>query len=262
VIAVDPKSGAIRKRVVLDSVDIASTKELVTLRTNRERTRLYIANGSDESATILALPDLRIVREITIEGEQIRDAVPDPQGRFLYLLGRRVHVFDANGEKELRTLAIDEPSAIAASATMVVVAKGPIILRFDLPSFASNQGLAISDVGSIRTLLLAANNVVVAFTNGAFIEIATPPRFDPICLPEGSGPQIAALAPHDLVLFAERRCNSSSAFDTAAHRVTPASLYGISAYALAYEAASNTLAATDRAGFLTIYKVPRAAAAR
>jgi hypothetical protein len=67
------------------------------------------------------------------------------------------------------------------------------------------------------------------------------------------------LAPHDLVLFAERRCNSSSAFDTAARRVAPASLYGVSAYALAYDAASNTLAATDRVGYLTIYKVPRMA---
>ena len=33
------------------SAEIASTKELVTMRTNRDRTRLYIANGTDESAT-------------------------------------------------------------------------------------------------------------------------------------------------------------------------------------------------------------------
>src|SRR5205823_2818791 len=53
VIAVDPKTGAIRKRVVLDNAEIAATKELVTLRTNGDASRLFIANGSDESAMIL-----------------------------------------------------------------------------------------------------------------------------------------------------------------------------------------------------------------
>src|SRR6185503_16049522 len=55
VAAIDPGTGAIRKQVVLDSADIAATKELVTLRTNAGRTRLYIANGTDESALILSL---------------------------------------------------------------------------------------------------------------------------------------------------------------------------------------------------------------
>src|SRR5688572_4512092 len=95
VLAVDPTTGAIKRRVVLDSAEIASTKEMVTFRTNRERTRLFIANGSDESATILSLPDLGVLREITMEGEVIRDVVPDPKGRYIYLLGRRVHIFDA-----------------------------------------------------------------------------------------------------------------------------------------------------------------------
>src|SRR5436305_6102484 len=58
VVAIDPKSGEVKRRLVLDSAEIASTKELVTLRTNPARTRLYIANGSDESASILALPDM------------------------------------------------------------------------------------------------------------------------------------------------------------------------------------------------------------
>jgi DNA-binding beta-propeller fold protein YncE len=104
VIAVDPKSGDVLKRVVLDSAEIAATKELVTLRTNPERTRLYIANGSDESATILSLPDLAVLREITMEGETIRDVLPDPKGRYVYVLGRRVHVYDKEGDTELRTL--------------------------------------------------------------------------------------------------------------------------------------------------------------
>ena len=44
--------------------------------------------------------------------------------------------------------------------------------------------------------------------------------------------------------------------------MTPASLYGINAYAVAYDRLSNTLVATDRAGFLTIYNVPRPALAQ
>ena len=46
VIAVDPKSGAVKKKVILDSAEIAATKELVTLRTNADRSLLYVANGS------------------------------------------------------------------------------------------------------------------------------------------------------------------------------------------------------------------------
>ncbi|HWS72874.1 MAG TPA: hypothetical protein VN605_12210, partial [Thermoanaerobaculia bacterium] len=101
VAAIDPKSGSITKKVILDSADIAATKELVTMRMTRDGARLVIANGSDESVTILSLPDLGVVREITMEGEAIRDALPDPKGRFLYVLGRRVHVFDADGNTEL-----------------------------------------------------------------------------------------------------------------------------------------------------------------
>jgi hypothetical protein len=94
----------------------------VTLRTNRDRTRLYIANGTDESATILSLPNLAVVREITMEGEAIRDAVPDPSGKYLYLLGRRVHVFDADGQSEIRTLPIADPMAIAVTSNGATLA--------------------------------------------------------------------------------------------------------------------------------------------
>jgi hypothetical protein len=51
----------------------------------------------------------------------------------------------------------------------------------------------------------------------------------------------------------------SGAFTGSARRISPASLYGVSAYAIAFDPAANTLAVTDKAGFLTIYKVPRAA---
>ena len=85
---------------------------------------------------------------------------------------------------------------------------------------------------------------------------------DRICLPEAAGPQIATLASNDLLLFAERRCSSSGGFTGSSRKVTPASLYGVEAYALAYDASNNTLAVTDRAGYLTIYKVPRPAIAK
>ena len=81
-----------------------------------------------------------------------------------------------------------------------------------------------------------------------------------VCLPEGSGPQIATLgATNDMLLFAERRCSASGAFAGSSRRVTPASLYGVNAYAVAYDAQANNLVVTEKAGYLTIYKVPRAA---
>src|ERR1051326_5260641 len=147
-VAIDPKTGAIKRRVVLDSAEIASTKELVTLRISGAR--LFIANGSDESATILSLPDLAVLREIKIEGEPIRDALPDPRGRYLYLLGRRVHVYDAAGERELHALDVGDPTAIAANGkTLAVVAAEGTVL-FDTSTFAETRRMKASgptDVG-------------------------------------------------------------------------------------------------------------------
>jgi hypothetical protein len=297
VVAIDAKTGAVKQRLVLDSAEIASTKELVTLRTNPARTRLYIANGSDESATILALPDLKILREITIEGETIRDALPDPKGRYVYLVGRRVHVYDADAQSELRTIPIDDPMAIAVSAngaTLAVVAtedfgntKATSVALFDTTNFRELARDPLQTDKAVGAALFAAGDrALVALGRDALYEKPLNPasakgmeagangqmrmridfgdlvNTDRICLPEGSGPQIAALASNDLLLFAERRCSSSGTFVGSSRRVTPASLYGVDAYAIAYDAATNTLAVTERAGYLTIYKVPRAALAR
>ncbi len=299
VIAVDPKSGAIRKKLVLDSADIASTKELVTLRVNRDGTRLYIANGSDESATILSIPELHVVREITTEGETIRDAVPDPGGRYLYLLGRRVHVYDADGERELHTLPFDDPMAIAASSggeTLAVIGpetfgstKATVVALYDTATFKETARDPLQTDKPVEAALFAAGDrALIALgrewlyekpltatrsktvtssngTNGPMrmtIDFGDLVNSQRICLPDGSGPQIAALAASDLLLFAEQRCASSGAFSGSNRRVTPASLYGVSAYALAYERESHTLLATDRAGYLTIYRVPRAPVVR
>ena len=291
VVAIDPKSGNVKKKLVLDSAEIASTKELVTMRINRAGTRLYIANGSDESATIMSIPDLAVLREITMEGEAIRDAVPDPKGRYLYLLGRHVHVFDINGEKELRTISIDDPMAIAPSANgslLAVIApedfgnaKATSVALFDTTSFAETAREPLQTDKVIEAALFGANDqALVALSRDALFQkplSATKPaskmttetngkmrmavnfgdltNSETICLPEGSGAQIAALAAADLLVFAERRCSGGSSFSGSERRVGAVSLYGVSAYAVAYD--QNTLIVTDRAGFLTIYKAPR-----
>ena len=292
VVAIDPKSGTIKNRIVLDSAEIASTKEFVTMRTNRAGTRLYIANGSDESATIMSIPDLAVLREITMEGEAIRDAVPDPKGRYLYLLGRHVHIFDINGEKELRTISIDDPMAIAPSANgslLAVVAtedfgntKATSVAFFDTTNFAEAAREPLQTDKVIEAALFGANDqALIALSRDALFEkplsVAKPaskqmtPQADgkmhmainfgditsseTICLPEGSGAQIAALAAPELLVFAERRCSGGGSFVGSERRVSAMSLYGIAAYAVAFD--RNTLIVTDRAGFLTIYKAPR-----
>jgi hypothetical protein len=301
IVAVDPKTGAVTQRLVLDSAEIASTKELVTLRTNPNGTHLYVANGSDESATILSLPQLAVLREITMEGETIRDAVPDPRGRYVYLLGRRVHVFDGEGDTELRTLPIDDPMAIAASAnglTLAVLAtedfgstKATVVALYDTKTWAEIAREPLQTAKTIEAAMFAARDrSLIAFSRDAMfeksltlkmprvtsnggdgggrggamrIDIGELVNSNHVCLPEGSGPQIAALTATDTMLvYAERRCSASGTFSGSNRGVTPASLYGVSAYALAYDPKSATLVATDRAGFLTVYNLPRPAVTR
>lgn len=271
VIAVDRETGAIKRRIVLDSAEIASTKELVTLRTNPARTRLYIANGSDESATILSLPGLAVLREITTEGETIRDVVPDPKGRYIYLLGRRVHVYDRNGTTEVRTLPIEDPMAIAVSASGDKVAvfatedfgntKATSVALFETKTFTQLERRPLQTTETIVSALFAnRDRSLVALSASHLFERSSDVSMDRICLPESSGPQVAALgSSDDVVLYAERRCSASAAFAGSDRSVMPASLYGVNAYALAYDKSTNTLIVTDRSGFLTLYTVPRVA---
>lgn len=292
---IDSRSGAVVRELVLDSAEIAATKELVTLRTNRDRSRLYIANGSDESATILSLPDLAVVREITMEGEAIRDAVPDPNGRYLFLLGRRVHVFDADGKKEIRSIDFVDPMAVALSsngATLAILgtedfgnAKATAVALYDTTSFNEikrdplqtdqvvDAALFAADDRSLvalsrdtmfeKPLIMRAARPMTSGADGRMrmtVDFGDLVNSDRICLPEGSGAQIATLgATSDMLLFAERRCSSSGAFAGSSRRVTPASLYGVNAYAVAYDRDANNLVVTEKAGYLTIYKVPRPA---
>lgn len=294
VIAVDPKSGDVKKRVVLDRAEIAATKELVTLRTNADASRLFIANGSDESAVILSLPDLGILREITIEGEAIRDAIPDPKGRYLYLLGRRVHVYDARGENELHTLPIEDPMAIAASEHYLAViasenfgsTKATSVALYETSDFKELARDPLETADKIEGAVFSADEKAIVaisrdhllekpllraaktMTKGADGQMRMNAGFgdfvnsDRICLPDNAGPQILTLAPDNMLLYAERRCDVAGAFTGSQRRINPASLYGVSAYALAYDRETNSLAVTDRAGYLTIYKVPRPVSAK
>ena len=250
--AIDPSTGAIKKKVILDSPDIASTKELVTVRTDGKR--LLIANGSDESASILSLPDLAVTREITIEGEPIRDVVPDPKGRYIYLLGRRVHVYDFAGKHELRSLSVEDPTAIATNGAKLAVFDREGYTIFDTASFVASPRRDVTGVEAAvfigDTLFAAARDTMYEIGPNRIVR-------DTICLPAGSGPQIATAASANLLLFAERTC-SSSAFAAADRTVTPASLYGVDAYAMAYDEKTNVVYTTERSGYLTIYKVPRA----
>lgn len=256
VVAIDPATGATKRKVILDSAEIASTKELVSLRIAGKR--LFIANGSDESASILSLPDLTILREITIEGEPIRDALPDPQGRFLFLLGRRVHVYDAAGKHELRTLPIEDPTAIATNGRRLAVFDTKGFTLFDTSTFAASSRRDAPGVEAAvfhgDALFAAARGVLYEISGSKVIR-------NTICLPNGSGPQITAVAGSGLMILAERAC-SSSAFAAADRTVIPASLYGVDAYALAYDAKSNVVVTSERAGYLTIYRVPRVAIAK
>ncbi|HEX7830513.1 MAG TPA: hypothetical protein VF787_12705 [Thermoanaerobaculia bacterium] len=276
IVAVNPETGAIAKQVVLDSAEIASTKELVTLRTNPQRTRLFIANGSDESAMILSLPDLAVLREITMEGETIRDVVPDPKGRYVYILGRRVHIYDADGRTKLRTLDVAEPLAIAASAsgtTLAVFAtqdfgntKATTVAMFDTKTFTQTSREPLQTAKPVDGAMFAAKDrTLVAFGRDSIFDRAVTrnARINgrTACFPEKSGPQIATLTTDDTLVYAERRCSASGAFTSATSGIKPASLYGVNAYAIAYDAKSNTIIATDRDGFLTIYNVPRAVVA-
>ena len=294
VIAVDPKTGAIKKQVVLDKAEIAATKELVTLRTNADASRLYIANGSDESAVILSLPDLGTLREITIEGEAIRDAVPDPKGHYLYLLGRRVHVYDASGENELHTLPIEDPMAIAASEHYLAViasedfgsTKATSVALYETSDFKELARDPLETTDKVEGAIFSPDEKAIlaisrdhllekpvvrsakTMTKGSDGQMRMNAGFgdfvnsDRICLPDNAGPQILTLAPKDMLFYAERRCSTGGAFTGSQRRINPASLYGVGAYALAYDRDSNTLAVTDRAGYLTIYKVPRPVTAK
>ncbi|HVR44232.1 MAG TPA: hypothetical protein VMS56_12400 [Thermoanaerobaculia bacterium] len=292
VVAIDRTSGTILRDVVIDHEEIASTKDFATLRIDPRLERLVIAQGTDESVTILSIPDLGIVREILMEGEVIRDAHPDPAGRYLFILGRGVHVWDAAGQQRLRTFSEIDAFAIAVSsdgsrlaivgaeqfesgsatvvslidtATLDEVRRMP--LQTDRPIEA-----ALFGAGDVSLLVLARDwlaekplaapgqRTMVPEQRGMRVRLETGDfvSTESICLPRESGPQVAAAGPGGAtVFFAERRCSVSGSTLGAPRRIRTASLYGVEAYALAYDENGNFLAASEPDGILTIYRAPK-----
>lgn len=293
VVELDPETGEIRRELVLDSPEIASTKDLVALRIDRAGNRLVCANGSDESVTILSLPDLHIVREITLEGELVRDALPDPLGRYLYVLGRSVHVFDADGNREIRRIADIDPMAIAASDDGKLFAvvgsqefpNGPatVLSLWDPETLREIDRQPLQTDRLIRSALFAARgSALVVFADDW---VGEKPLVNPdgrkmiageggpmrlklqfgdlvsgarICLPDDVGPQVAAPGPTpNVVFFAEKRCGVSGSFTASARRVMTTPVYGITAHAIGYDSTREAIYATDPKGFVTLYSVPR-----
>jgi hypothetical protein len=293
VAAIDPGTGEMLRNVVLDHAEIASTKELVTLRLTNDGKHLLVANGSDESATILSVPELTVEREITIEGEPIRDALPDPEGHYIVLLGRRVHIYDWKGEVELHRIDFTDAMAVAVSSTGSLLAvlgshdfgngKVTVAALYGAPDFKELDREPMQTDRPVEAALFAARDQALIALGRQWIfekpisgataerklETSTSGpmrmRIDfgdlvnsrRVCLPDDSGPQVAALASPTLLYFAEKRCSSSGVFSGSAPKIVPASLYGVSAYAIAFDSRNNTLVATDRKGSLTIYKAPR-----
>ncbi len=287
IVAIDPAKGEIVREARIDSEEAASTKDFSTLRIARGR--LYVAQGSDESATILSLPELEVIREIGLEGEPVRDALPDPAGRFLYVLGRKVRVYDAHGEREIRALGDVDPLAIATDS------KGRVLAVIGYESFPNGRATmaVFYDAGSLREIgrmplqtdreivsafFAAGDRVLVVAGRDWLAEAPAAPReekkpqgdagsmrlslafgdlisSEAICLPDGAGPQIAASDGGAVVVLAEKRCAAGGAFTASKRRTRVASLYGIAAYALARTPAGKW-AVTDPEGFLTIYRQP------
>jgi len=292
VVSIDPLASAIVREKTLDRKEIASTKDFSTIRIGNRGRRLYVAQGSDESVTVLSLPDLEITREILIEGESIRDALPDPAGQFLYVLGRRVHVYDIEGRRAIRKLSDLDPRAIATDSAGSVLAvvgfeqfpngRATMVAFYDTTSFDEIGRMPLQTDREIRSAFFAAGDeVIVTIADDWIGEAPARPRKEPIptatststnmrlridfgdlvsseaiCLPDGAGPQIATTDPAGtLVVFAEKRCSAGSSFIASKRRTKSASIYGIGAYAVA-RTPEGLYAASDPAGYLTIYRKP------
>jgi WD40 repeat protein len=289
VAAIDPSSGSVRRETVLDSEEIAATKELVTLRVDAPRKRLVAANGTDESVSILSLPDLEVLREITLEGEVVRDAIPDPAGRFLYILGRTVRVWDAEGRREIATIGSPEAMAIAVSSSGKLLAvvgseqfesgRATVVALYDPATLKEIAREPLQTDRTIQSAVFAGGDEVLVVAASDWIAEkpvvargekkmnAMAPRVtfafgdlvssETICLASNSGPQILAVGrAMTRVHFIERRCGESGAFLGSSRKVTTSSILGAKAWATAWDAKTNGLWATDPEGFLTLYRLP------
>lgn len=289
VVAIDASSGKIQREVVLDNTEFAATKDFESMRVDAVKNRLLIAQGTDESVSILSLPDLGVIREIGLEGEVIRDVLPDPKGRYLFILGRTVHIWDADGDRQLREIKTIDPSAIAVSSdgsTLAIVGSerfgdvaATMVSLIDLARLEETRREPLQTERAIRSAVFGrGTNALVVLAPDWLAEKSLAPakgremkpegggmrvRIDradlvsseTICLPAGSVAQIAA-TDGETVYFAERRCASAGTTVAAPRTVRTASLYGVEAVALAYDDVRGALVATESGGFLTLYRLP------
>ncbi|MBW3565497.1 MAG: hypothetical protein KY459_12295 [Acidobacteria bacterium] len=291
VVRIDPDRGEILSELVLDDPDIAATKDLVSVRIDEPRSRLIIANGSDESVTIVSIPRLAIEREITLEGEMIRDAIPDPAGRFIYILGRDVHVFDGEGGVAVRAIAEPEPMAIAVSADGAMFAvigaeqfpsgEATVAALWSTSPLREIRRVPLQTDRKITAALFAAGDASLVVTADdwlAQVPLAEPsassldttgemPRVSlafgqltssqKICLADPSGPQVLAPGRTDReVVFAEHRCGESGSFTGSVRHVEPLSLYNVKAWAVVWDVQRNGVFATNPEGELALYRAP------
>lgn len=285
---IDPDTGSVLQRKVVDRAEIAATKDFVTMRTTAARDRLVIANGSDESAMILAIPELSVVREIGIEGEMVRDAVPAPDGRFVAVLGRDVHVWSRDGETLLRVIRGLSPTAIAVSpdgsvlaiasretfggtdvamAVLLETTGWTEIMRRPLQTERVIRGMEFAGNGSV--LLVWADDWIaeaplkvptgemqvsegrqrVSISPGELVSSET------VCFPAEAAPQLVTMRGSTAIL-AERRCAAAASMTGGRRVTTTASLIGVEPWAILWDEKRGKIIATDPDGTLTIYQPP------
>lgn len=286
--AIDPSTGEIARRQI-DREEIAATKDFVTMRMTRDGDRLVIAHGSDESATIHALPGLVPVREIGLEGELVRDAVPAPDGSFVAVLGRDVHLWSRDGQELIRTIPGLEPMAIAVSSDGKLLA---VIGRETFPSGAVSMAIFFDTTTwqevfrkplqtdrEIRGVTFAADDSVIAVwaedwlaevtvraEESGFDTNGDVPRMrlgfgdlvnsESICLPERSSPQIATVVESSRIVLAERRCSTSGSMSGARRVLRSSTLTGVEAWAIAWDSTRRLVVASDPEGTITMYSLP------
>lgn len=283
ILRIDPSRDLLEKEIVLDRPEIASTKEIVTLRFDRSRAgeRLLAANGIDESLTILSTPELAVLREITLEGEVVRDAVGDPLGRYLYILGRDVHIFDHQGAMKIRTIREPRPSAISVSRTgrLLAVAGSErisgievtTVALWDVETMKELERIPMQTDAKVVGLTFAAGDrALVAATETAVLQLALDRdktekaliaaddglrtniaaadliSTDTVCIDPSSSPQVISLGPTGSeLLFPEKRCGRGGSMTGGPRYVSVQSLYPLEAFAIAWDPTREAVFATS-----------------
>lgn len=294
IVRIDPSRDLIEKEVILDRPEIASTKDLVTLRIDEAGPvrRLLTANGTDESATILSLDELAIRREITLEGELVRDIHPDPAARFLFVLGRDLHVFDWGGDNPIRTISEPRPMAIAVSSdgshfavagseriagttvtTLGLWTSEPLREIRRIPLQTDAEIVSLSFAAGDRSIVAASTEAILQLTlsertdqdESALVNTDRGVRMrvraadlissDKVCLPDRATPQVMTLGPSGSeILFPEKRCGVGASFTAGRRLVSIDSLYGLEAHSIVFDPSRRAVFASGAGNQVVLYR--------